>query len=362
MPELRKDPVLGRWVIIATDRAKRPASLVHSAPQNPIDENNPFLPGNESETPGEVLAYRPTGTKPNTPGWWVRVIPNKFPALDSSGEMIRRGEGMYDMMNGVGRHEVVVESPDPTKQLPDMDEEQVQEVIWAYRDRSVDLKRDPRFRYIQVFKNYGIQSGASFWHPHSQIIALPIVPSAVQEEIWGAKRYYEYKERNVYLDIIHQEQRDKVRVIMENDQFISFCPYASRFPFEMQIMLKERQQQFSDINKSSVTDLAEILKGSLKKLKTSLNDPAYNMIIRTTPEDESRSPYCHWRIEILPSLSRVAGFEWGSGFFINPVPPEVAAETLRNAELPKPEKNQETLKAKLIRESKEQTEKLKKKT
>lgn len=353
MPELRKDPVVGRWVIIATDRAKRPANHVHSTPENQVDAFNPFLPGNESETPNEVLAYRVVGSKPNMPGWWVRVFPNKFPALDSSGEMIRRGEGMYDMMNGVGQHEVLIESPDPKTQLPDMDEEQVQEVLWAYRDRSVDLKRDPRFRYIQVFKNYGIQSGATFWHPHSQIIALPIVPSAVQDEIWGAKRYYDYKERNVYLDIIHQEQRDRVRVVMENDQFICFCPYASRFPFEMQIMPKERQQQFSDINKSAVTDLASILKGSLKRLKMSLNDPAYNLIIRTTPEDESRSPYCHWRIEILPSLSRVAGFEWGSGFFINPVPPEMAAETLRSVELPPSNPETESLKARMIREAKE---------
>lgn len=360
MPELRKDPVLGRWVIIATDRAKRPSSFVCTAPENPVDAENPFLPGKEKETPEEVLAYRPAGTKPNTPGWWVRVVPNKYPALDSSAALIRRGEGMYDLISGVGRHEVIIESPDPTKQIPDMDEEQVQEIIWAYRDRSVDIKRDPRFRYTQVFKNYGMQSGASFWHPHSQLIALPIVPSAVHEELVGAKKYYEYKERNVYLDVIHQEQRDKVRVVLENDQFICFCPYASRFPFEMQIMPKERQQQFSDVNKSAVTDLASILKGSLKKLQLALNDPAYNMIIRTTPEDEAKSPWCHWRIEILPALSRVAGFEWGSGFFINPVTPEDAAEMLRNTALPKPGAKQETLKARLIRESQEKTAKIKK--
>lgn len=359
MPDLRKDPVAGRWVIISQERANRPSSLLNTCPDEPLDKKNPFLPGQEHETPPEVLAYRPPGTKPNTPGWWVRVVPNKFPALESSGEIIRRGEGMYDMMSGIGVHEVVIESPEPDRQIPDMDEDQVEEIIWAYRDRSVELQKDPRFKYVQVFKNYGTSSGASLWHPHSQIIALPIVPSAVTEELHIAKKYYEYKERSVYTDIINQEQRDGVRIVMENSNFICFCPFASRFPFEMHIMPKVRQQQFSDITKNAVADLSEILKGSLKKLKLTADNPAYNMIIRTTPSTEVHTPYSHWRIEILPGLSSVAGFEWGSGFYINPVPPEDAAELLREAELPRADPNQETLKQKLIRESTTRVKKIK---
>lgn len=333
MPELRRDPVTGRWVIISTERAKRPSALVKPVPTDKRDEFNPFKAGNEKETPDEVLAYRPPGSKPNTPGWWVRVVPNKFPALSSEGEIERYGEGMYDVMNGVGRHEVVVESPEEGIQLPDMSEEQVQEAIWAYRDRAVALRKDPRFRYVLIFKNYGTTAGASIWHPHSQIIALPIIPKNVQEKIDGAKKYFDYKERCVFCDMIHQEMKDGSRIVMENDQFVAFCPFASRFPFEIMILPKQHDCFFSDVTKNQVGDLAGIIRGTLRRLKLAVDDPAYNLIIQTTPDRLGAVPYFHWHIEILPALSRVAGFEWGSGFFINPVPPEDAAQYLREAEL-----------------------------
>lgn len=334
MPELRKDPVIGRWVIISTERARRPSSCVAPVPAEKHDEVDPFSPGNEQMTPPELLAYRPAGTKPNTPGWWVRVVPNKFPALESTGDPTRKGHGMYDQMSGIGSHEVVVETPEADLQLPDMPPEQVQEVIWAFRDRSVALRRDSRFRYIQIFKNYGAQAGASIWHPHSQIIALPIVPKNLQEKLEGAKSYYDYKERCVYTDIVHQEQRDGDRIVEENESFISFCPYASAFPFEISILPKRQQNFFADLSKNEVVDLAEILRGTLRKLKFAVNDPAYNLVIHTTPDKLGAVPYFSWHIEILPALSKVAGFEWGSGFFINPLPPEDAAEFLRGAVLP----------------------------
>jgi UDPglucose--hexose-1-phosphate uridylyltransferase len=334
MPELRKDPVTGRWVIISSERGKRPQTLLSPVPRE-ADEFNPFAPGNEDKTPPEVLAYRPPSTPPNTPGWWLRVIPNKFPALSADGDIQRAGDGMYDLMNGIGRHEVVIEGPDADVQLPDMDEEQVQEVIWAYRDRSIELKKDSRFRYVLIFKNYGKEAGASIWHPHSQIIALPVVPKSVQEEIEGARRYYEYKERCVYMDMVQQELKDGKRLVMENDSFVAFCPFASRFPFETWILPKKNEQFFSNITKNGVIDLASILKGTLNKLKLGVGDPAYNFLIRTTPEDLGPVPYHTWHIEILPALGKVAGFEWGSGFHINPVPPEEAADILRQAELPR---------------------------
>ncbi|MDK2973421.1 MAG: UDPglucose--hexose-phosphate uridylyltransferase [Candidatus Sumerlaeota bacterium] len=334
MPELRRDPVTGRWVIIATERAKRPSALVDTTPTEKIDKVNPFKAGNEHMTPPEILAYRPPGSKANSEGWWVRVFPNMYPALESEGEVSRAGLGMFDMMNGIGAHEVVVESPDEGVQLGDMDVEQVQEAIWAYRDRAVALRKDPRFQYVMIFKNYGKQAGASIWHPHSQIIALPIVPKNVQEKIEGARRYFDYKERCVFCDMIHQERNDAARVVMENDEFIAFCPYASRFPFEVFILPKQHACFFSDITKNIVSHLAEILQGTLRRLKLAVNDPAYNMIIHTTPKTLGDVPYFHWHIEILPALSRVAGFEWGSGFFINPIPPEDAAKFLRHAEMP----------------------------
>ena len=334
MPELRKDPVVGRWVIVSTERANRPRNLVLPVPTDKVDEFNPFKTGNEAKTPKEVLAYRPPGTAPNTPGWWLRVIPNKFPALENKGSIQRVGEGMYDLMNGIGQHEVVIETPEEGIQLPDMEDEQVQEVIWAFRDRSIELRKDPRFRYVLIFKNYGKEAGASIWHAHSQIIAMPIVPRIVQEELEGARKYFQYKERCVFCDMIHQERTDQKRLVMENDTFVAFCPFASRFPFETWILPKNHEQFFSDITKNEVIDLSQILKGCLHNLKLVLDDPAYNFIIHTTPDSEGPIPFYHWHIEILPALSRVAGFEWGTGFHINPVLPESAAEYLREAELP----------------------------
>lgn len=334
MPELRRDPIVGRWIIVATERAKRPQSFVQHVPGDKRDENDPFVHGAEAKTPAEVLSYRPAGTKPNTPGWWVRVVPNKFPALDKDGELLREGDGMYDMMNGIGQHEVVVETPEAGMQISDLPQDQVQEVIWAFRDRCVELFKDPRYKYVMVFKNYGEEAGASIWHAHSQIIALPVVPKNVQEELNGAKKYYDYKERCVYCDMVSQELKDGSRLVMENDLFVAFCPYAARFPFETWILPKRHEAFFTDITKSTVQDLAEIYRGTLRKLKLALNDPAYNIVIHSTPPSAGAAPHYHWHIEILPALSRVAGFEWGTGFFINPVPPEEAAQYLRDADLP----------------------------
>lgn len=329
MPELRKDPVTGRWVIIATERAKRPNQYVK------IEEEKrggfcPFCPGNESSTPPEVLSYRHPNTPRDSEGWWVRVVPNKFPALQPEGELRRSGEGMYDRMSGIGRHEVVVESPSHAQTYADLGEEQIQEILWAFRDRMVEMRKDTRMRYIMIFKNWGREAGASIEHPHSQIIALPIVPKRVQEELHGAGRYFDYKERCVFCDMIHQELEDNIRTVAENDTFLSYMPFASRFPFETCIVPKQHTSFFSDITKNEIVDLARIMKKTFSLIKQALDDPPYNFVIHTTPYDESGSaPYYHWHIEIMPKLTRVAGFEWGSGFYINPTPPEDAARHLR---------------------------------
>lgn len=334
MPELRKDPVIGRWVIIATERGKRPMHYTIE-PEKRKNKECAFCAYHESETPPEILAYREAGTAPNTPGWWVRVVPNRFPALKSEGELNREGIGMYDKMNGVGAHEVVIETPDHNATLATLEEKYVQEVIWAYRDRYLELKKDPRFRFIMIFKNQGSTAGASLEHAHSQIIALPIIPKRVKEELDGAREYFDYKERCVFCDIIHQEVSMGSRVVMENEDFLSFCPFASRFPFETWIIPKKHASSFENIKKSEVVNFAQVLKGTLLKLKLALNDPPYNYILHCAPCNgmSSALPYYHWHIEIMPRLTNVAGFEWGTGFYINPTEPETAAEELRKIEL-----------------------------
>jgi UDPglucose--hexose-1-phosphate uridylyltransferase len=327
MPELRKDPVIGRWVIVATERAKRPTTFVKSE-ERKSEGFCPFCPGNEVYTTPEVLSYRPATSQKDKPGWWVRVVPNKFPALQIEGQPRRVGEGMFDKMSGIGAHEVVVETPDHHLTIADMPEEQVQEIIWAYRDRTVELHKDPRFRYILIFKNQGRDAGATLDHPHSQIIALPIVPKRVQEELGGANRYFDYKERCVFCDIIHQELKDNVRIVAENELFLSFLPFASRFPFETWVIPKQHECFFNDIQKNGVIALGKILRLTLRKIHLALQAPDYNYLIHTMPYENGPVPYYHWHIEIMPKLTKVAGFEWGTGFYINPTPPEEAARYL----------------------------------
>lgn len=341
MPELRKDPVTGRWVIIATERAKRP----HQYPK--LDEERkggfcPFCPGNEGSTPPELLSYRPSNTPKDSEGWWLRVVPNKFPALADEGSLKRSGKGMYDRMTGYGAHEVVIESPSHDDSFADLPLEQTQEIIWAFRDRIVELRKDARMRYILIFKNWGREAGASLEHPHAQIIGLPIVPKRVQEELLGSQKYFEYKERCVFCDIIRQELDENARIVDENDSFISFMPFASRFPFETWILPKEHTSFFNDIQKNQVSDLARSMKSVCGALKTALDDPPYNFVIHTTPFDETGAvPYYHWHIEVMPKLTKVAGFEWGTGFYINPTPPEEAAKFLHDASTRKREEQPE---------------------
>lgn len=330
MPELRKDPVIGRWIIIASERANRPHRITTQTPSSETQEDCPFCDGHESETPSELTAYRKEGTEADQPGWWVRVVDNKFPALDQTGDIKRVGVGMYDMVSGVGVHEVVIETPEHNGCFGDMPIRQVEEILWIYRDRILDLKKDPRLRYILIFKNHGAEAGASIDHPHSQIIGLPIVPKRVQEEIEGAEWYWQHKERCVFCDIIHQEQTERTRVVFENDSFICITPFASRFPYEMWILPKEHSLHYHEMQKTEVQDLARALKLTLSKIQALLGDTPFNVMIHTSPLGESESKRFHWHIEIIPRTTTIAGFEWGTGFYINPVPPEQAAADLKS--------------------------------
>lgn len=330
MPELRKDPIVGRWVIISTDRGKRPTDFSISE-KEPKKGFCPFCYGNEDKTPEEVLAYRLNNSEPNTPGWKLRVVPNKFPALQIEGGLGRVGEGMFDKMNGLGAHEVIIENPDHNKYLVDLPDKDIENVFWAFRDRIIDLKKDKRFRYILIFKNKGESAGASLEHPHSQLIALPIIPKIVIEELEGSKLHYKYKERCIYCDIIRQESAESIRIINESQNFIALCPFAPRFPFETWILPKIHDSSFEDSQKGEFENLTPFLKNVLQRLNKVLKNPPYNLIIHTSPFAEQRNEYYHWHIEIMPKLTKVAGFEWGTGFYINPTPPEEAAAYLRDA-------------------------------
>lgn len=328
MPELRKDPIIGRWVIIATERGGRPSDFRH--PEASVNDASkcPFCPGSEADTPPEILAYHEAGRRKNDPGWWLRVVPNKYPALQAEGNMNRQGDGMYDRMNGIGAHEVVIETPSHAEQPDEMDDKRFEDIIWAYRDRIIDLKRNPRIQYVMIFKNHGRAAGASLSHPHSQIIAMPMVPIRVRQEMAGAKAYYDYKERCVFCDIIREEKLCGQRIVGENDGFIAVEPYASRFPFETWILPNAHSGHFEEIQKHEVSDLARIMKSTLGKMRRSLKNPPFNFIIHSTPVNEPQTTHYHWHIEIMPKLTQVAGFEWGTGFYINPTPPELAAKFL----------------------------------
>jgi UDPglucose--hexose-1-phosphate uridylyltransferase len=327
MPQLRKDPVTKRWVIILHEEAKQPGDF---KVENPMRHGNkcPFCPGNESMTPNEVMSYRNPESLPNQQGWEVRVIPNKFPALQIEGDLDRTGIGVYDMMNGIGAHEVIIESPGHDDGFQNYSRDQIARIIRTYTDRYRDLKRDRRFRYVLIFKNHGSAAGASLDHPHSQLIATPIIPKRAMEEVEGAKRYYYYKERCVFCDIIRQELSSGNRIIHENEQFVAFSPFASRFPFETWIAPKEHKDSFGDIDSGEIEGLADIMHGTLRRLVKTLGNPPFNYVIHTSPCGEHCTDYYHWHIEIMPRLTKVAGFEWGSGFYVNPMPPESATKFL----------------------------------
>ncbi len=338
MPELRKDPISGRWVIISTERSKRPddfKAAAHASPDQFAD-TCPFDENREHMTRQEVFAFRQKGTSRDEPGWWVRVVPDNDPLLQIEGDLGRMGVGMFDMMNGIGAHELIVETPRHGEYIPDMEEAQIEKIIWSYRDRMIDLYRDKRFKYVLVFKNHHINSEMTFGHSVSQIVATPILPKQIKEEMAGAKTYFNFKERCLYCDIIRQELADGERMIDENNSFLLFSPFASRSPFEVNIFPKEHAPSFTGITKDEVLDLSSMLKRLLRKLRSGLNDPPYNLMLHTRPafvghgkEGATIDMDFHWHVEIVPKMTRLAGFEWGSGFYINPTSPEEGAQFLR---------------------------------
>ncbi|TFH29617.1 MAG: galactose-1-phosphate uridylyltransferase, partial [Deltaproteobacteria bacterium] len=298
MTELRKDPVVGRWVIISTERAKRP----HDFPPEPAPRREgvcPLCPGSERMTPPEILGYR-QGGQPNDPNWTLRVVPNKFPALRIEGELGKAADGIYDRMHGLGAHEVVIESERHDVDLFDLPEKRFEDVLWAYRDRLLDLKNDHRFKSVIIFKNHGAAAGASLTHSHSQLIALPVIPKRVMEEMNGCKEYYRFRDRCLFCDIVVQEMDQKVRIVEETGEFLAFAPYAPRFPFETWIVPKRHQCAYEMINEDQAKALAAVFRRTLRRLNLALENPPFNFIVHSAPFQERAADFFHWHIEIMP--------------------------------------------------------------
>ncbi len=269
------------------------------------------------------------------------MVPNKFPALRVEGDVNRCGLGMFDCMDGIGAHEVVIESPHHDWNMSEAPTEEVALGLLAVQERIIDLYRDARFRYVVAFRNYGARAGASLGHPHSQLIALPVTPKHVKDKLSSAREHYRHKERCIFCDIITQELMLGDRVVFDHEHFVALSPYAARFPFELVIYPKQHAHDFTQLDPERRLALARILQDCLRSLKRALGDPAYNYMINSVPNTvprPGRPDYWgtialdyHWHIEILPRVTRVAGFEWGTGFYINPVAPEDAAQFLRGA-------------------------------
>lgn len=345
MPELRRDPVIGRWVIISTERAKRPDQFSSTAVEKEEmapGEKCPFCEGNESLTPPEIYALRKPGTQPNKPGWEIRVVPSISPLLQIDGNLDRHGHSMYDIMNARGAHEIVIESPSHVTESK-LTKDQLVKSINVVLDRIHDLEKDPIIKYVLIFKNYGMAAGGGhIQHSRTQLIGTPVNLKRVKEELAGAKTYYDYKDRCIFCDIIKQEMKTKQRVVAESASYVAIMPFASRFPFETWIMPKTHSCDFYKLDRNNVPDLVDTLRLVFAKMRKVIGEFPFNLVLHTAPfrRDLNKRGYWetiekdyHWHFEILPILTRVAGFEWGSGFYINPLPPEDACKAVKEAEV-----------------------------
>ena len=333
-PELRRDPVTGRWVVIAAARRGRPNDLrLGAGGSNTRTTSCPFCPGHEAETPPEVYADREPTTPADAPGWSTRVVPNKYPALGPADAAADPDGGLHERRDGLGAHEVIIESTEHGVELSQLPLEAVERLLRAGRERMRDLGRNPGFRYVQFFKNHGPAAGASLEHGHAQLIALPIVPTAIEEEMSGAARYQERVGRCVYCDMLAEDPREGRRLIHRDDEMAVIAPWAPRFPYETWIVPARHESAFEGTGDASLRALARALQETLARLRRLLAAPDYNFIVHTAPCGSPRLPHYHWHVEIFPRVQPIAGFEWGTGFTINTMPPEEAAADLLHVEI-----------------------------
>jgi UDPglucose--hexose-1-phosphate uridylyltransferase len=325
--ELRQDIVTGDWVIVATSRAKRPSDFAdfHRADHDAGIGSCLFEHPEETGQEPDVLMYRTSDQE-----WSLRVFPNKYPALTRGRAPRSYEEGPYFSMTGVGYHEVIV-TRDHYRHLALMDTWRVAEVLDAYQDRYLTLMKKKSVKYIQIFHNHGKEAGASIAHPHSQLMAVPVISPYIQAELRGAELYRRSNRQQVYTTIAEFESEHGARVVYENDRFIAFCPFAARSAFEVWVMPKFPAPYFERITHEDKFLAAEVLQKALLALYHGLGDPPYNFYLHTAPCDGRDYPFFQWHIEILPHTATWAGFELSTGIEIVSIQPEVAAEHLRNS-------------------------------
>jgi UDPglucose--hexose-1-phosphate uridylyltransferase len=336
--ELRKDYLLNRWVVIATERSRRPTDFAKRKAESVQTSVCPLCVGNEHMTPPAVLLYQKqngeikkdkdhNGQRPKN--WLIRVIPNLYPAFVPPKEQADQLQVMKSENFGhaVGHHEVLVESPNHDEDPADAELPQLKHLINAYIDRLRELAAKPYVRYVSIFRNYGREAGASLSHAHSQIIATPTVPRIVEEEMAASKIFYDQHQKCVFCDIIEKEMKSP-RLILDNSSFVVFAPYASVNPLEFWILPKKHDANILNLTNPEIKAFAETLKTSLKALKDLVNDPPYNYGFHLALNQEAEN-YYHWHLEVYPKLAIWAGFEKTTGMYINTVTPEASAAELR---------------------------------
>lgn len=332
MPELRQNVATKEWVIISTERAERPDGFIQSEIHQTIeaepdyDPSCPFCPGNE-EMDLEIERMPETGR------WRTRVVHNKFPALLKENELQRSFDGVRRWISGVGHHEIVVDHSTHNTTWALMKVDEIKEVLETFYRRGWSIREDSRVEQVVYFKNHGRQAGASLKHPHSQIIALPIVPTHIRQRLEEARRYFDDHGENVFRVMMQSEVTHGERVIAETKHFVAFVLYAASAPFHIWIIPRQQSISYLYTQPDELRDLAKILRNVLRRLYIGLRDPSFNLIIRSAPVKEISNDYYQWYITIVPRLSRAAGFELGSGMFINPTLPEGCAEFLREVKI-----------------------------
>jgi UDPglucose--hexose-1-phosphate uridylyltransferase len=330
MSELRQDPSTKEWVIIATERAKRPHEFQRAQPLPRPAGSCVFCPGNEAKTPAELWRIPDHGAP-----WAVRVVPNKFAALSSDATGSRSEERpLFRRMDGYGHHEVIIETPHHNRWMALMNPAEVQNILAAFRERYWALRKDPHVRLVLIFKNHGLAAGTSIEHPHCQVIATPIIPSHIRRKYEVATGHYDDTGRCIYCDIVKAEKHFGERVVARSEHFLVFEPFASRSPFETWIAPFRHSPCFGSITDREIADLAAMLEETLARLYHGLNNPDFNLIVHTAPVEDEAHPYYLWHIQIVPRLATPAGFEIGSGIYVNPCLPEEAASFLRSVALP----------------------------
>lgn len=331
MSEYRQDPLSQRWVIIGCDeRSARPNEFVEATSRRD-DVACPFCAGHETDTPAALASYSVNGKGT----WLVRVVPNKYPVVKSSAPVVvgptPKSDAGQAAVPGFGHHEVIIESPRHVASLSDLTDAEAELAFTAYRDRIRVLKADGRYRYVQIFKNAGPAAGASLEHVHSQLLALPQVPEVVQQELANSANYFQQHRRPLLVDLIEQEIGHRCRIVAITEQFIAYCPPASRFPYEVWLAPRRHQSRFEDLPADKLGELSRLARDCISCIERALAQPAYNYFLHTQPFDSPAHDHYHWHIEIIPRLTKIGGFEWGTGCFINPQVPESAAAELRAA-------------------------------